>query len=75
MSRRKVEIRHPGSLKKYGFSENESERSQMKSIRRADREYGRAEVNRKLAALETFNKRNPWKRKRVKNLIRKNGGR
>ena len=74
MSRRKVRIRHPGSLKRYGFTLGGSEKVQMRAIRKADRAYGKGETNRKLAALETFNKHDPQKRKRINELIKKNGG-
>ncbi len=74
MSRRRIQIRHPGSLERYGFSLSESEKEQMRAIRKADRKYGKGETNRKLAALESFNRHKPQKRKRLKSLIRKNGG-
>lgn len=61
-------------MKKYGFKLNDSKESQEKSIRKADREYGKGETNRKLAALETFNRHNPVKRKRLHTLIENNGG-
>jgi hypothetical protein len=44
----------------------------MKAIRKADKHYGKGEVDRKLAALEAFNKHHPEKRKRVKALIKSN---
>ena len=72
--KKKVKISHPGSLKKYGFKLVGSDQSQQKAIRKADRRYGKGETNRKLAALETFNKNNPAKRKRLQNLIKNNGG-
>ncbi len=71
----RIKIRHEGSLRKYGFSENESMTAQERAIRKADKAYGRGEVNRKLAALEAFNKRRPAKRKRIRKLISRNGGR
>ncbi len=74
MTRRRIKISHPGSLKRYGFGLNKSEQEQMKAIHKADRAYGIGETDRKLAALEGFNKHNPRKRKRIKSLIRKNGG-
>ncbi|MBX8642755.1 MAG: hypothetical protein KIY10_09290 [Thermoplasmata archaeon] len=74
MSRRRIAIRHPGSLSKYGFDLSEPEKEQMTAIRKADRKYGKGETNRKLAALEAFNKHRPQKRKRIRSLIRKNGG-
>lgn len=72
--KRKVKISHPGSLKKFGFKLNGSKKTQMKAIQKADREYGNGETNRKLAALETFNKHDPAKRKRLHSLIEENGG-
>jgi hypothetical protein len=43
-----------------------------RSSRKADRHYGRGEVDRKLAALEAFNKHHPEKRKKIKSLIKAN---
>ncbi|MBX8640809.1 MAG: hypothetical protein KIS29_10780 [Thermoplasmata archaeon] len=74
MSRRRIAIRHPGSLSKYGFDLSEPEKEQMTAIRKADRKYGKGETNRKLAALETFNRHHPAKRKRLQKLIKNNGG-
>ena len=72
ISRKKIRIKHKGSLKRYGFKLSGSKKTQMKAIRKADRHYSKAEVDRKLAALEAFNKHHPEKRKRVKALIKSN---
>ena len=61
----KIRIRHKGSLSKYGFNTTESEKKQMEAIHRADKTYGKGEVNKKLAAPETFDKHRPRERKRI----------
>ena len=68
----KIRIRHKGSLSKYGFNTTESEKKQMEGIHRADKAYGKGEVNKKLAALETFDKHRPTERKRIKRIIKRN---
>ena len=68
----KIKIKHKGSLSKYGFNLHSPEREQMKAIRKADKHYGRGEVDRKLAALEAFNKHRPKERKRIRALINRN---
>jgi hypothetical protein len=68
----KIRIRHKGSLSKYGFRLHSPEREQMKAIRKADKHYGKGEVDRKLAALEAFNKHRPTERKRIKRIIKRN---
>ena len=54
--RNQIKIQNKGSLKKYGFNEKEPEAKQKQAIRKADKEYGIPETDRKLAALEVFNK-------------------
>ena len=56
MSKTRIRVKHKGSLSKYGFKLSGSKSKQKKAIKRADKHYGKAEVDRKLAALETFNK-------------------
>lgn len=68
----KIRIRHKGSLSKYGFSLHSPEKEQMKAIHKADKAYGKGEVDRKLAALEAFNKHRPRERKRIRRLIQSN---
>ena len=68
----KIRIRHKGSLSKYGFSLHAPEKEQMKAIHKADKHYGKGEVDRKLAALEAFNKHRPRERKRIRRLIQSN---
>lgn len=72
ISRTRIRIKHKGSLTKYGFKVSGSRRSQERAIRKADRHYGRGEVDRKLAALEAFNKHHPENRKKIKSLIKAN---
>ena len=59
-------------MKRYGFKLSGPKKTQMEAIRRADRHYGKGEVDRKLAALEAFNKHHPEKRKKIKSLIKAN---
>ena len=47
----KIRIRHKGSLSRYGFSLHAPEKEQMKAIHKADKQYGRGEVDRKLASI------------------------
>ena len=68
----KIRIRHKGSLSKYGFNLHSPEKEQMKAIHEADKHYGKGEVDRKLAALEAFNKHRPKERKRIRALINRN---
>jgi hypothetical protein len=44
----------------------------MKAIHEADKHYGKGEVDRKLAALEAFNKHRPRERKRIRESIDRN---
>jgi hypothetical protein len=67
----KIRIRHKGSLSKYGFNLHSPEKEQM-AIHEADKHYGKGEVDRKLAALEAFNKHRPRERKRIRRLIQSN---
>ena len=68
----KIRIRHKGSLSKYGFNLHSPEKDQIKAIHKADKAYGKGEVDRKLAALEAFNKHRPRERKRIRRLIQSN---
>ena len=68
----KIRIRHKGSLSKYGFSLHTPEKEQMKAIHKADKQYGKGEVDKKLAALEVFNKHRPRERKHIRELIHRN---
>ena len=68
----KIRIRHKGSLSEEGVSLHSAEKEQMKGIQEADKHYGKGEVDRKLAALEAFNKHRPRERKRIRALINRN---
>ena len=68
----RIKIKHKGSLKKYGFKMNESKSKQLKALKKADKAYGSGEVDKKLAALETFNKGNARERKRIRRLVNQN---
>ena len=68
----RIKVKHKGSLKKYGFKMNESESKQLKALKKADKAYGSGEVDKKLAALETFNKGNARERKCIRRLVNQN---
>ena len=68
----KIRIRHKGSLSKFGFHLNSPEKEQVEALKKADRAYGKGEVDRKLAALEAFSKHRPRERKRIRSLIERN---
>ena len=65
-------VKHPGSLKKEGFNENESLKKEEQAIKKADKRYGKGETDRKLGLLETFTKRYPKIHKKIKEVIRWN---
>ena len=65
-------VKHPGSLKKEGFNENESLKKEEQAIKKADKRYGRKETDRKLGFLEGMTKRYPEIHKKIKSLIRWN---
>ncbi len=70
--RQQIRISHPGSLSKFGFSLHESIVKQKHALERADAEYGRAETDRKLAALEVLDKHRRHLERRIKELLRWN---
>ncbi len=70
--KKQIKIKHPGSLKKLGFTEKESEAKEKQAIAKADREYGRSETDLKLAALEAFNKRREKIREKIHSILKWN---
>jgi hypothetical protein len=67
-----IKIDHKGSLKKFGFSEQESEAKEKQAIRKANKEYGRQETDLKLAALEAFNKHKEKIREKIHSILKWN---
>jgi len=65
-------VKHPGSLKDLGFSEDEPEGKEKKAIQRADKKYGKAETDRKLGFLETVTKSYPGIHEKIKSLLKWN---
>ena len=72
MAKNRIKIKHKGSLNKYGFKLNEPETEQKEALKKADKAYGSGEVDKKLPAIEVFNKHRPEKRKRIRRLIEAN---
>jgi Holliday junction resolvasome RuvABC DNA-binding subunit len=65
-------VKHPGSLKNLGFTEQESTEKEKKAIRRADKKYGKAETDRKLGFLETVTKHYPGIHEKIRSILKWN---
>jgi len=65
-------VRHPGSLKNLGFTEQESTEKEKKAIRRADKKYGKGETDRKLGFLEAVTHRYPKINEKIKSILKWN---
>jgi len=65
-------VKHPGSLKDLGFTEQESTEKEKKAIRRADKKYGKAETDRKLGFLETVTKHYPGIHEKIRSILKWN---
>ena len=52
----RVKIRHPGSLKKFGYSLSKPEKERKRALRKAEKHYGKTETVRKLTALKTLDR-------------------
>ena len=73
--KRQIRIKHPGSLSKFGFNLHESVRREKEAISRADEKYGKAETDRKLAALEVLDKHRRTIQEKLKKVLKWNEGR
>lgn len=73
--KRQIRISHPGSLKDLGFNLHESVQKEKEAIARADRAYGKAETDRKLAALEVLDKHRRTIQEKLKKVLKWNEGR
>ena len=60
-----IKIRHPGSLKRFGYSLKESARERHKALKKAARKYGKKSVDEKLGALKAFYRHHPKDREKV----------
>ena len=63
---RKVKVRHPGSLRRYGYNLHESQPARRRALAKADRRYGRGKVDQKLDALNRFNSHHSTNREKVR---------
>lgn len=70
--RKQIRVDHPGSLAKLGFNLHESITREKASIRKADDTYGKAETDRKLAALEVLDKHRRTIQDKIKKVLRWN---
>ncbi len=68
----RIDIKHPGSLAKFGFSLHESIKKQKAALKKADRSDGKAEVDRKLGALEVLDKHRKNIEGKLKRLLKWN---
>jgi hypothetical protein len=68
----RIDIKHPGSLKKFGFHLHESIKKQKAALRKADRADGRAKVDEKLSALEVLDKHRKNIEGRLKKILKWN---
>ena len=60
-----IKIKHPGSLKRFGYSLKESARARHKALKKAARKYGKKSVDEKLGALKGFYRHHPKDREKV----------
>ena len=60
-----IKVRHPGSLKRFGYSLKESARARHKALKKAARKYGKKKVDEKLGALKAFYRHHPKDREKV----------
>ena len=68
----RIDIKHPGSLTKFGFHLHESLKQQKEALKKADRAEGKGEVDRKLGALEVLDKHRKNIEGRIKKILKWN---
>ena len=61
----RIRIRHPGSLKRFGYSLDKPAKERRRALRKAAKEYGRKKVDEKLGALKGFFRSRPEDRRKV----------
>ena len=60
-----IKIKHPGSLKRFGYSLKESAKERHRALKKAARKYGKKKVDEKLGALKAFYRHHPKDREKV----------
>ncbi len=68
----RIDIKHPGSLTKFGFDLHESIKKQKAALKKADKVDGKGEVDRKLGALEVLDKHRKNIEGRIKKILKWN---
>lgn len=68
----RIDIKHPGSLTKFGFHLHESIKKQKAALKKADKADGRAKVDEKLSALEVLDKHRKNIEGRIKKILKWN---
>ena len=63
---RRVKVKHPGSLRRYGYNLHESDSARRTALAKADRRYGPGKVDQKLDALNRFNSHHPTNKEKVR---------
>ena len=60
-----IKIKHPGSLKRFGYSLKDSAKERHRALKKAARKYGKKKVDEKLGALKAFYRHHPKDREKV----------
>ena len=60
-----IKIKHPGSLKRFGYSLKESAKARHRALKKAEKKYGKKKVDEKLGALKAFYRHHPKDREKV----------
>ena len=60
-----IKIKHPGSLKRFGYSLKESAKARHRALKKAEKTYGKKKVAEKLGALKAFYRHHPKDREKV----------
>ena len=61
----RIRIKHPGSLKKFGYSLSKPEKKRKKALKRAEKRYGKDETIKKLTGLKTLDRRKPREERKI----------
>ena len=61
-----IKIKHPGSLKRFGYSLQKSAKARHRALKKAEKKYGKKKVDEKLGALKaSFYRHHPKDREKV----------
>lgn len=63
--REHIKIKHPGSLKRFGYSLKKSAKARHRALKKAEKKYGKKKVDEKLGALKAFYRHHPKDREKV----------